>query len=104
MIEKKQPMRKCIGCSEMRPKRDLIRVVRTPEGDIRLDFTGKLNGRGAYLCPQRSCLEKARKARRLERAFSVKVEPEIYDELNAELEQREGGIPYGSSTVQIQDS
>lgn len=85
-MEKKIPLRKCIGCGEMRPKKKLLRVVRTPEGEIKIDPTGKLNGRGAYVCSA-ACLERAQKARRLERALQVRPEPELYEELKAELEQ-----------------
>ena len=72
-MEKKTPMRQCLGCREMKPKRELIRVVRSPEGEISLDFRGKAPGRGAYLCPDPQCLKKAIKARALERAFSAQI-------------------------------
>jgi len=78
-------MRKCVGCNEMKPKRELTRVVRSPEGKISLDSTGKLNGRGAYLCPDPACLKRARKRRSLERAFQCAVEASIYDELENQL-------------------
>lgn len=74
---KKVPMRMCVGCQEMKPKKDLIRVVRTPEGETDIDPTGKRSGRGAYLCPQAACLEKAVKGKRLEKAFQQSVSPEI---------------------------
>lgn len=80
------PMRKCVGCNEMKPKRGLVRVVRSPEGKISLDSTGKANGRGAYLCPDPACLKRARKRRSLERAFSCAVEAGIYDELENQLD------------------
>ena len=83
---RKIPMRKCVGCNEMKPKRELTRVVRSPEGTISLDFTGKANGRGAYLCPSAECLKKARKRRSLERAFSCAVDGLIYDELELRLQ------------------
>jgi len=69
----------------MKPKRELIRVVRSPEGEISLDFKGKASGRGAYICPQPQCLKKAIKARALERAFSMQIPPEIYEKLQAEM-------------------
>ena len=69
MVQKKIPMRQCLGCREMFPNRELIRVVRSPEGEISLDFKGKAPGRGAYVCPNVDCLKKARKAKALERAF-----------------------------------
>lgn len=79
MTQKKIPMRQCIGCGEMRPKRDLIRVVKPKEGDIALDTTGKLAGRGAYLCKSAECLRLAQKNRRLERSFSCRIDPEVYE-------------------------
>ena len=79
MTQKKIPMRQCIGCGEMKPKRELIRVVKPKEGEISLDKTGKLAGRGAYICPKTECLVLARKNRRLERSFSCKIDPEVYE-------------------------
>ncbi len=78
-------MRKCTGCQEMKPKKELIRVVKSPEGDFSLDFTGKKQGRGAYICPDEECLEKAHKSKGLERSFKEKVPSEVYDELKKEL-------------------
>jgi predicted RNA-binding protein YlxR (DUF448 family) len=78
-------MRKCLGCNEMKPKRELIRVVRSPEGAISLDKTGKANGRGAYLCPAAECLKKLRKRKGLERAFKCPVPPEVYEGLEENL-------------------
>lgn len=83
---KKIPMRMCTGCGEMKPKRELIRVVKSPEGEIALDRTGRLPGRGAYVCPDLECLKKARKTRRLERVFSSAIPEEVYDALEKELE------------------
>lgn len=83
---KKIPMRMCTGCGEMKPKRELIRVVKSPEGEIALDRTGRLPGRGAYVCPNPECLQKARKTRRLERVFSSAIPEEVYDALEKELE------------------
>ncbi len=85
MQQKKIPLRKCTGCTEMKPKKELVRIVRTPEGEIHLDMTGKMNGRGAYICPDIACLQKARKGRRLEKAFECAVPVEIYDRLETEL-------------------
>ncbi len=82
----KIPMRQCLGCREMKPKKELIRVVRTPEGEISLDFKGKMNGRGAYICPDGECLKKASKSRALERAFSCRIPDEIYERLKEEME------------------
>ena len=85
-MEKKIPMRQCLGCREMKPKKELIRVVRSPEGVISLDFKGKAAGRGAYLCPKAECLKKAVKCRALERAFSTQIPEEVYAKLNEEME------------------
>jgi len=78
MTERKIPLRKCVGCGEMKDKRTLVRIVRNKEGEISLDFVGKKPGRGAYICRCVDCLDKAEKAKRLERAFSTRIEPEIY--------------------------
>ena len=88
-MHKKIPMRQCLGCREMKPKKELIRVVRSPEGEIRLDFKGKANGRGAYVCPDPGCLKKAVKAKALERAFSCQIPQEVYDALNEQMERGE---------------
>ena len=85
-MEKKIPMRQCLGCREMKPKKELIRVVRSPEGEISLDFKGKASGRGAYVCPDPRCLKKAIKASALERAFSAQIPPEIYERLESQME------------------
>ncbi len=89
MTTKKIPMRMCIGCREMKPKRELIRVVKTPEGEIKLDTTGKLNGRGAYVCPSKECLVKIRKINALAHNFKLPIENSIYDKLEAEFEKIE---------------
>ena len=85
-MQKKIPMRQCLGCREMKPKRELIRVVRSPEGGVSLAFRGKAQGRGAYICPKAECLKKAMKARALERAFSAQIPDEVYEKLQAEME------------------
>lgn len=85
MKQKKIPMRMCIGCGEMKPKKELIRIVKSPEGDISLDFTGKKSGRGAYICHDPECLEKARKGKRLEKSFSCRIESGIYEVMADEL-------------------
>ena len=85
-MEKKIPMRQCLGCREMKPKKELIRVVRSPEGEISLDFKGKASGRGAYVCPDPRCLKKAIKARALERDFSAQIPQEIYERLESQME------------------
>ncbi len=86
MPQKKIPMRQCLGCREMKPKRELIRVVKSPEGELNLDPKGKLPGRGAYVCPTPECLKKARKSRGLERAFDMSVPEEIYERLSEQME------------------
>lgn len=83
---KKIPIRTCIGCNEAKPKRELIRVVKTSEGDVSIDLTGRKNGRGAYICPDVSCLEKAIKTKRLSRTFEMPIENELYEKLRAEIE------------------
>lgn len=88
-MQKKIPMRQCLGCREMKPKRELIRVVRSPEGEIGLDFKGKAPGRGAYICSSPQCLKKAIKTKALERAFSAQIPSEVYDKLNEEMEAGE---------------
>ena len=75
---KKIPLRMCIACREMKPKTDMLRVVRTPEGEIKLDFTGKQNGRGAYLCDSAECIKKLGKAKLLNRVFSTQVDDSVY--------------------------
>ena len=87
MKPKKIPMRMCVGCREMKPKRELIRVVRSPEGEVSMDATGKKPGRGAYLCRDAQCLKQAQKSRRLERAFSCKIPPEVYAKLEEEIQK-----------------
>ncbi|MCB6365799.1 YlxR family protein [Intestinibacillus massiliensis] len=91
MQKRKIPMRQCLGCRTMFPKKELIRVVRSPEGSIALDFKGKAPGRGAYVCHSAECLRKAQKSRALERAFGVPVPDEIYDALTAQMEEGENG-------------
>ena len=86
-MPKKIPMRQCVGCREMKPKKELIRVVRSPEGAVSLDFRGKLPGRGAYVCPDSACLARARKARALERAFDTALPPEVYAALEEQMKE-----------------
>ena len=83
---KKIPQRRCVGCFESKAKNELCRIVKTTEGEIVLDKTGKKNGRGAYICPNRECLEKAIKAKRLEKEFETTISSEIYDELRNMIE------------------
>lgn len=78
---KKIPQRKCVGCNEMKDKKALLRIVRSPEGEISLDLTGKKNGRGAYVCPDKACITKAVKEKRLERALEKSISDEVYNKL-----------------------
>lgn len=88
-MQKKIPMRQCLGCREMKPKRELIRAVKSPDGVVNLDFKGKMPGRGAYLCPNMDCLKKAMKSRALERAFSVQIPEAIYEQLAQQMESKQ---------------
>ena len=100
MHRKKIPLRKCTGCGEMKPKKELVRVVKAPDikneqgetvsqGEVSLDLTGKKPGRGAYVCKSAECMKLARKARRFERAFSCKIPDEVFDAMEKELSQSE---------------
>ena len=84
-MQKKIPMRQCVGCREMRQKKELVRVVKSPEGVISLDFRGKAPGRGAYLCKSKKCLARARKTRRLEQNLGVEIPDAVYAALESEL-------------------
>lgn len=86
---KKTPLRQCVGCREMMPKKDLLRVIRTPEDEVVLDPTGKKNGRGAYICFCLECLKKARKSKGLERSLKVAIPDEVYEKLEKEMENLE---------------
>lgn len=88
MKQRKIPSRSCVGCGETKPKKELIRIVRSPEGEISLDPGGKKPGRGAYICPNPECLKKARKQKRLERSLECEVGEEVYAALEAELSGR----------------
>ena len=89
-MQKKIPMRQCMGCRERREKRQMIRVVRGTDGYVGLDFSGKLNGRGAYICPNIECLKKARKSKALDRSLEVEIPEEVYDRLQGEMEGSHG--------------
>ncbi|MBQ8860133.1 MAG: YlxR family protein [Ruminococcus sp.] len=86
MALKKIPMRKCTGCGEMKEKRELVRVVRSKEGEVSLDLVGKKPGRGAYICKDKECLRLARKAKRIERSLECQISPELYDMMEKEIE------------------
>ena len=89
-MQKKIPQRQCMGCRERKNKKDMIRVVRQTDGNVSLDFSGKLNGRGAYICPYMECLKRARKARSLERSLEVEIPEAVYDRLEKEMEAAHG--------------
>lgn len=90
MSIKKVPLRQCIGCGEMKTKKEMIRVLKTPEGEISLDAAGRKNGRGAYVCPTMECLKKAIKSKGLERSFKMAIPKEVYEALEKEMEQLGG--------------
>ena len=90
-VQKKVPVRQCLGCREHKPKRELVRVVRSPEGTVSLDFSGKANGRGAYICRNPECLKRAVKSNALERAFSAKIPEEVIANLVKEMGKTDGG-------------
>lgn len=90
-MAKKIPMRQCIGCKEMKSKREMMRVLKTAEGPIVIDMTGKKNGRGAYLCMTKECLAKARKNKGLERSFKMDIPDEIYEKLEKEFDENVQG-------------
>ena len=82
---KKIPQRRCVGCGEHFPKGELVRVLRTPEGEVTLDLTGKKSGRGAYICKKSACLQKARKSRRIESSLECSIPEEVYDRMEEEI-------------------
>ena len=85
MSNKKIPLRQCVGCLKMKPKNELIRVIKTVEGNVELDSTGKKNGRGAYICPCMDCLKKARKSKGIERSLKIAIPDEVYENLDREM-------------------
>ncbi|MCI6019576.1 MAG: YlxR family protein [Clostridiales bacterium] len=87
MAGKKIPMRQCLGCREMKNKKEMLRVIRTPEGDVCLDATGRKNGRGAYICPSMECLKAAMKNKGIERSLNVSIPKEVYDLLAEEMKK-----------------
>ena len=89
-MAKKIPLRQCVGCGEMKGKKEMMRVLKTPEDIITLDITGKKNGRGAYLCISKECLTKARKNKGLERSFKMSIPNDVYDSLEKEFDEENG--------------
>lgn len=104
MRPRKIPQRKCVACQQMMPKKELIRIVRSPEGDIRIDLTGKKPGRGAYLCGKVTCFKLAKKSKAFERALKAPVGSEIYDRLEAEFIQVEDEFQSNKELVNDHDS
>ena len=91
MKQKKIPMRRCNGCNEKKTKNELIRIVRSPEGEVSLDLTGKKSGRGAYICNNIECLRKVRKSRRIDKTFEITIPDEVYDSLEAQIKENDNG-------------
>ena len=89
-MQKKIPQRQCMGCRERKPKKEMIRVVRGTDGTVSLDFGGKMNGRGAYICPDMECLKKAIRSKALDRSLEVTIPEEVYDRLQKEMEAKDG--------------
>ena len=85
MKQKKIPMRKCNGCGEQKPKKELVRIVKSPDGEVSLDLTGKASGRGAYICNNAECLKKARKSHRIDKAFEMAIPDEVYEQMLTEI-------------------
>jgi len=90
MQKRRVPLRMCTGCREMKPKKELVRVVKSPDGEVALDLTGKKSGRGAYVCRNPECLRKAQKSKGLERAFECRIEPAVYAAMESVLSQSDG--------------
>ena len=90
-MQKKIPQRQCMGCRERKAKRDLIRIVRGTDGEVRVDFGGKMNGRGAYICPNPECLKKVQKSKALDRSLEVTIPAEVYERLVREMEGNANG-------------
>lgn len=84
-VQKKIPMRQCLGCKELKPKKELIRVVKNSEGEVSLDLTGKKPGKGAYICKDVECFKKARKQKSFERSLAIQIPAEVFDKMEAEL-------------------
>lgn len=89
LSRKKIPLRKCVACNENRPKKELIRVVKNKDGIVQVDLTGKINGRGAYICQNKECFDKVKKNKKLDRALEIEIPDEIYDKLNDVVDSKE---------------
>lgn len=91
MKNKKVPMRQCVGCRELRNKKDLMRILRTPDNDVIFDDTGRMNGRGAYICPSVECLKKARRTKAIERSLDISIPDEVYDAIERQMSELDKG-------------
>ncbi len=89
MKQKKIPMRRCTGCNEQKPKKELVRVVKTPDGQVVLDLTGKVSGRGAYICNNAECLIKAKKSKRIDRVFEMTIPEDIYNQMEEQISKND---------------
>ena len=89
MKQKKIPMRKCNGCGEQKQKKELVRIVKSPDGEVSLDLTGKASGRGAYICNNADCLQKARKSHRIDKAYEMAIPDEVYEQMLTEISKNE---------------
>ena len=90
-MQKKIPQRQCMGCRERKAKRELIRIVRGTDGEVRVDFGGKMNGRGAYICPDSECLKRVQKSKALERSLEIPIPDEVFERLAKEMEAGKNG-------------
>ena len=91
MKNKKVPMRQCVGCRELRNKKDLIRILKTPDNNVIFDDTGRMNGRGAYICPSVECLKKARRTKAIERSLDISIPDEVYDAIERQMSELDKG-------------
>lgn len=91
MKNKKVPMRQCVGCRQLKNKKDLMRILRTPDNNVIFDNTGRMNGRGAYICPSVECLKKARKTKAIERSLDISIPDEVYDAIERQMSELDKG-------------
>lgn len=91
MKNKKEPMRQCVGCRELRNKKDLMRILKTPDNNVIFDDTGRMNGRGAYICPSVECLKKARRTKAIERSLDISIPDEVYDAIERQMSELDKG-------------
>lgn len=91
MKNKKVPMRQCVGCRELKNKKDLMRILKTPDNNVIFDDTGRMNGRGAYICPSVECLKKARRTKAIERSLDISIPDEVYDAIERQMSELDKG-------------